>query len=320
MSFASNHALDYGDEALFDTLDVMRENNVSVIGAGKNIREARQPAIFERKGTTIGFLAYCSVVPRGFQAEADKSGVAPLRATTAYEPIDWQAGMPPKVVTRTFPDDLAAMKVDISKLRRQVDIVVVSMHWGVHFIPAVIADYQYEAGHAAIDAGADLIIGTHAHILKGIEVYKGKVIFFSLCNFNMDLPLAGPVAEEMAASQQRPAITAVKIDENNRTDVGFHCWEVDPDYPTYGFPIDSHKTMLVKCTITHKKIQRVAFLPLYMNKKGQPEPLAQSDPRNEEVFNYMQWLCRDQELDTRLIRDGDEIVVVAGNEYIEKNH
>jgi len=318
MSFASNHALDYGDEALFDTLDVMRENHIAVIGAGKTIAEARRPAIFKRKGTTIGFLAYCSVVPRGFQAEENKSGVAPLRATTAYQPVDWQAGMPPKVVTRTFPGDLGAMEDDIRHLRKQVDILVVSMHWGVHFVPSIIADYQYEAGHAAIDAGADLIIGTHAHILKGIEVYKGKVIFFSLCNFNMDLPLAGSVAEEMAASQQRPAMTAVKIDENNRADVGFHRWEVDPEYPTYAFPIDSQKTMLVKCTISNKKIQRVAFLPLWMNTKGQPEPLSETDPRNEEVFSYMKRLCKDQELDTRFIRDGDEIVVVAGNGKIEK--
>ncbi len=83
MSFASNHTLDFSDEALFDTLDALRKNNIIAIGAGRNIKEARQPAIIERKGVKIGFLAYCSVVPRGFEATETKPGLAPIRATTA---------------------------------------------------------------------------------------------------------------------------------------------------------------------------------------------------------------------------------------------
>ena len=77
------------------------------------------------------------------------------------------------------PDSIRSID-DIKKLRPLVDVLIVSQHWGVHFVPFVIATYQYEVGHAAIDAGADLIIGHHAHILKGIEVYKGKVIFFGM--------------------------------------------------------------------------------------------------------------------------------------------
>jgi hypothetical protein len=69
--------------------------------------------------------------------------------------------------------------------------------------------------------------------------------------------------------------------------------------------------MLVKCAISNKKIQRVAFLPLWMNTKGQPEPLSETDPRNDEVFKYMKWLCKDQGLDTHFTRDGDEIVIVT---------
>ena len=78
------------------------------------------------------------------------------------------------------------MVEDIKQVRSVADVVIVSMHWGIHFMPAKLATYQKEVGHAAIDAGADLIIGTHPHILKGIEVYKGKVIFYSLGNFAMD--------------------------------------------------------------------------------------------------------------------------------------
>jgi Bacterial capsule synthesis protein PGA_cap len=311
MSFASNHSLDYSEEALLDTLDVMQRNKIEIIGAGRSILEARRPAIFERNKTRVGFLAYCSVVPKGFDAREHKCGVAPVRASTAYEQADWQPGTPPRIITKAFPDDLDAMLKDIQSLRQAVDVLVVSMHWGVHFVPAVIAMYQYEVGHAAIDAGADIIIGTHAHILKGIEVYKGKVIFFSLCNFCMDLPIAGPVAKTMAAAMQRAAITDVEIDLRNYCQIGHYAWEVDPEYPTYAFPADSRKSILVKCRINDKKIDRVSFWPLWISKNGQPEPLPQSDPRSEEVLNYVQWLCKDQRLDTQFIREGDEIRIIT---------
>jgi poly-gamma-glutamate capsule biosynthesis protein CapA/YwtB (metallophosphatase superfamily) len=311
MSFASNHSLDYSEEALLDTLDVMQRNKIEVIGAGRDIVEARRPVIFERKRTRVGFLAYCSVVPKGFDARENKSGVAPVRASTAYEQADWQPGTPPRIVTKAFPDDLEAMVRDIQSLRPAVDVLVVSMHWGVHFVPSVIATYQYEVGHAAIDAGADIIIGTHAHILKGIEVYRGKAIFFSLCNFCMDLPIAGPVAKSMAAAMQRPAITDVKIDRQNYCQIGHYAWEVDPQYPTYAFPADSRKSILVKCRIKEKKLSSVSFLPLWISKNGQPTPLLQSDPRSEKVLNYMKWLCKDQRLNTEFIREGDDIRVVT---------
>ena len=311
MSFASNHSLDYSEEALLDTLDVMQRNKIEVIGAGRDIFEARRPAIFERKNTRVGFLAYCSVVPKGFDARNNKSGVAPVRASTAYEQADWQPGTPPRIVTKAFPDDLEAMVGDIRSLRQQVDVLVVSMHWGVHFVPSIIAGYQYEVGHAAIDAGADIIIGTHAHILKGIEVYRGKAIFFSLCNFCMDLPIAGPVATAMAAAMQRPVITDVKIDRQNYCQIGHYAWEVDPEYPTYAFPADSRKSILVKCQIRDKKLSSVSFLPLWISKNGRPTPLSQSDPRSEKVLNYMKWLCKDQRLKTGFVREGDEIRVVT---------
>ncbi len=292
MSFASNHTMDWSDDGLLDTLDTLRDNNIAVIGAGKNIEEARQPVIIERKRTKVGFLAYCSVLPQRYDAKQDRAGVAPVRISTAYEQFDWQPGTPPRIITMADPDDLAAMVEDIKKLRPLVDVLVVSMHWGVHFVPAIIAMYQYEVGHTAIDAGADIIIGTHAHILKGIEVYKGKVIFFSLSNFRMDLFLD-------------------RLISSTPNSFSFYNWEVDPEYPTYAFPIDSKKSVLIKCNIANKRIQRVAFLPLWINKKAQPELLSRSDPRSDEVYQYMEWVCKEQRLNTKFSREGDEVVVLA---------
>ncbi len=293
-AFASNHSFHWGGEAFLDALDILKENNIHVIGAGRNIAEARKPAILEHNGTKVAFLAYCSVVAPGTDAREDKPGCVPMRVSTTYEQIDWQPGTPPRIVTYADKNDLSAMLDDIRKARAQADVVVVSIHWGVHYlVSSVIAMYQFEVGHAAIDAGADLILGHHAHMLKGIEVYKGKVIFFSMGNFVFDSP-----------SPSFGHRSKIKI---------LYKIKLDPEYPTYDFPPESRKTILVKVVISDKKVERVSFQPAMINKQGQPELLPRTDKRSKEVCDFMEWLCRDQELNTTFSRQGDEVVVTTTN-------
>ena len=187
MSFASNHVMDWGADGLLDTQVVAKQNGIALIGAGKDIDEARQPAIVQRKGVKVAFLAYNSILPPGSWATDDRPGCVPMRIRTFYEASEpYQPGSPSEVFTYAHQEDVQAMAADIEKVRPVADVVVISMHWGIHFMPAKLAMYQQQVGHAAIDAGADLIFGSHPHILKGIEVYKGKVIFYSLGNFAMD--------------------------------------------------------------------------------------------------------------------------------------
>ncbi len=287
MSFASNHHLDRGQQAMFETIDTLTKNKIAILGVGRNIEEARKPVILERKGTRVGFLAYCSVLPKGYEAEPNKPGCPPMRASTYYEQVDWQPGTPPRIISLANKDDLAAMVDDVKKLRPSVDVLIMSVHWGLHFIPSLIAMYQKEVGHAAIDAGVDLILGHHAHILKGVELYKGKVIFYSLCNFVMPASKKGPssrVKELYGVSE-------------------------DAEYPDYGFPVDSRKSIIAKCIVSSKKIEKVSYLPVMINPHAQPEILPRSDKRSSEVFDYMEWCCRDQELNTKLSWEGDEVVI-----------
>lgn len=286
-SFASNRCFRMGQEGFLDTLDLLTENNLHVIGAGRNIAEARRPAILERKGTNIAFLGYNSVVAPRSEAEVDKPGCAPVRASTSYEQVDWQPGTPPRIITSAHKEDLSAMTDDVRKARQQADVVVVSIHWGVHMVPAVIAMYQYEVGHAAIDAGADLLVGHHPHMLKGIEVYKGKVILFSIGNFAFESWTGHPSPEGKALYRVKP----------------------DPEYPTYLFNPESRMTMLVNIAISDKTVDQVSFRPGMINKEGQTELLPRADKRSDEVFEYMEWACRDQDLKTTFSRRGDEIVV-----------
>jgi poly-gamma-glutamate synthesis protein (capsule biosynthesis protein) len=295
VSFASNHCMDWGREAFFDTINALEEEGLSVIGVGKNIEDARKPTIIECKDTRIAFLAYNSILPEGYWADVDRPGCVPMRAFTFYEQIEHdQPGTPCRVHTFPHRDDLNAMLEDIRKAKSQADVVIVSMHWGIHFIPAVLADYQREVGRVAIDSGADLILGHHAHILKGIEVYAGKVVFYSLCNFALDLRAPKELLE-------RPGHKEI---ERLNPD-----WKPDPEYPTYFMPPDSRKTIIAKCIISNRRVKSVSFLPTYINKQSQPKVLVSEDQHFGEVIGYIEEITRDQGLETGYTVRGDEVVV-----------
>jgi hypothetical protein len=299
VSFAGNHCLDSGTDAFLDTIENLKAQDLNVIGVGHNIVEARTPAIIEKKGTKVAFLAYNSVVKDGYAAENDKLGCAPLRAWTLYEPIEkpGQPGIPARAYTFSYREDMKAMIEDIRKAKNQADIVIVSMHSGVHITPAVIADYQKEYAYAAIDAGADLILQHHAHILKGIEMYEGKAIFYGLSNYGLEIDF---MTKEWANNpKMREIRKAFNPDWNPPYD----------DYPDFPFPPDARMTIIVKCVMGNKAIKKVSFLPAIINNKAEPEVLAPADKRFAEVCNYMEDISKDQGLNFKFSIEGDEVVV-----------
>ncbi len=291
VSYASNHCLDWGPDALLDTLDVVRKEGIEVVGAGKDIVEARKPVIMERKGIKVAFLAYNSILPNGFWADVGKPGCAPLRARTLYEMSEHgQPGCPPNIFTYPYKEDLEAMLADIRQAKAKADVLILSLHWGLHFVRAKLATYQQEVGHAALDAGADIIIGSHPHILKGIEVYKGKVIFYSLCNFALDSGFRRPVKEG-----------AVFIRAGH---------VIDPAWVrTYPFPAESRKTIAAVCEISGKRIEKVSFLPTLINIKAQPRILRHEESDFDDVVKYVEAITKEAGLNGRYTVEGDEIVV-----------
>jgi len=156
VTLANNHSMDFGPLALQDTLTNLTENGILFSGAGMDLDDARAPAIIRIKGWTIAFLAYSLTFPLEFFASGGRPGTAPGYA-------DY-------------------VKADIQKVRSRADIVVVSFHWGAELMTAA-KDYQVELGHQAVDWGADLVLGHHPHVLQEIEVYKGRIIAYSLGNF-----------------------------------------------------------------------------------------------------------------------------------------
>jgi len=289
VSLASNHAMDWGEDALLDTVDLLREKGMQVVGAGRNLREARRPAIVERNGVRIAILAYCSILQTGYAAGRDRAGIAPLRAHTYYEPFDYQAGVPPRVVTVPYDEDLAGMVEDIAAARKAAHVVVLSLHWGIHFIPRTIADYQVAAARAAFAAGADLILGHHAHTPKAIGVYGGKTCFFSLSNFIMSSTTK--TAEQAADFAQRYGVV------------------MDPDYPHLAYGADAKRSLIAKAVLSREGVQRISFLPVLIDKQLRPEILRRGDPRFDDALRFMEWVS--EGFDHRFAVEGDEVLVTG---------
>ncbi len=293
VSLAGNHSCDWGAEALLDSIERLRREGIEVIGVGANITEARRPAILERKGTRIAFLGYCSTGPEVYAADDRWPGFAPIRAWTHYEKIDYQPGTPPQILTFPYDEDLKAMTEDVAQAKARADIVVVLMHWGVHHIPRMIPMYEFKVGHAAVDAGADLILGSHPHILKGIEVYRGKAIFHGMGNF------ANDTNRERLLREYQNDIRSTAMGRTKSL------------YAPYrGLP-EARRTLIVKVAVSQGKVQKVSFLPCYINPKKEPEILISKDPRNQEVVDYVEEISRSQGLDTQFSREGDEVVVLT---------
>jgi len=301
-SFASNHGMDLGPDVMLETIGVLRDLGFKVVGAGANIAEARAPEFVERKGVRIAFLSYCSVLRQNYQAGETSAGAAPMRAYTHYLQTDYQPGTAPKILTFPYPDDLAAMLADIRAAREQCDLLSLSLHWGLHGVTGALAMYQPEVAHAALDAGADLIIGTHPHRLKAIEVYQGKPIFYSLGNFCFDQP-------RWVLDEGRRRSPEHKAHMDNQG------WTYDPEYEEwYAVPPENRKSMLVKIDIdvTDKKIRRVAFLPVMINQRAQPQVLTAADPRFADLVGYVRQITESQHIATKYRLDGDEVVVELG--------
>jgi poly-gamma-glutamate synthesis protein (capsule biosynthesis protein) len=290
VSLASNHAMDWGPEALLDSVDMFRGMGKIVIGAGRDADEARKPAIVEKNGVKIAILAYCSVLRDGQAAGKNKAGVSPMRAHTHFAAEEFQPGSPPRVITTPYEDDLAALQADVKKARQQADIVIVTIHWGMRIVAKTICTYQPPIAHAAIDAGADLILGHHAHSIKQIEVYKGKVCFYSIGNFmTTGSPKTSPNSYDWNVVWHR-------IDKECMAPNG-----------RYFFPTHCRMTMVPKIVMGKKGIERVSFYPAYINPRAQPYQVKAADPKFAEILEFTEWVS--DQVPHKFRVEGDEVVV-----------
>ena len=159
VSQANNHAYDWGPAALVDTLRRLHAAGMRTAGAGENTLEAHHPAVVDLGGVRVAFLAYVNIDPQDATAGPHRAGVAWL--------------------------DFEQVAADIRFARNLADLVVVCPHWGVEYAPAPTRQ-QEELARKMIDAGADLIVGSHPHVVQPLEQYRGRWVAYSLGNFIFD--------------------------------------------------------------------------------------------------------------------------------------
>jgi len=182
--------VNYGTENIAASIALLDRIGVLHTGAGADLAAARAPAIIVRNTLRVGVLQRSSVYwPTDHEATADSPGIAVLRGHTAYQvptgrlapgmPPPNRPGVPPLVVTWADAACVRKFQEDIAALRTQVDIVVASCHWGLGREPL---QYMTDIAHAAIDAGADVVMGHGPHYPLPVELYKGRPIFYGLGN------------------------------------------------------------------------------------------------------------------------------------------
>jgi poly-gamma-glutamate capsule biosynthesis protein CapA/YwtB (metallophosphatase superfamily) len=182
----------YGDANIHASIARLDALGILHAGAGADLAAARAPAILERGGGRFGFLQRSSVYwPTNHEAHKDASGIAVIRGHTAYHvpmfktrpevPPPNRPGIAPEIITWADAVYLSWFKEDIAALRPHVDVLVASCHWG---LGKDVLQYMTEIAHAAIDAGADIVVGHGPHYSLPIEVYKQKPIFYGLGNFS----------------------------------------------------------------------------------------------------------------------------------------
>ncbi len=187
VSLANNHSMNFGREALLDSVKQLEDQEIKTAGAGENIEAAHAPAILDVKGNKIAFFAYQNVGPEEAWA-----------ATTSRTGIAWM--------------DIAQLQQDIKSIRDEADFVIISMHAGTEYVFEPIA-VQKEFAHAAVDAGADLVIGHHPHVIQDKEIYKDKQIIYSLGNFVFDQMWSEEtrLGEVMTATLDNGQVTDIKF-------------------------------------------------------------------------------------------------------------
>ena len=286
-TLAGNHIADSGPNGIEDTVEVLRNLGVAPVGAGMSLSAAREPALVSRHGIRVGVLSYNCVGPRDSWATSKKAGCAFVKVLTHYELDHASPGGPPSIYTFVAPESQDAMAADITELKKQVDVVVVAMHKGVGHVPARIEMYERAVSRAAIEAGADVVVGHHAHIMRGVEIYKGKPIYHGLGNFvcvtralsvsDNDSP------ERLAWAKRRQQL------------FGF---APNPNMPTYPFHPDSRHTAIACCRANAEGITEFGLIPCYIDELARPCPLTRQGG-GEKVVEYIQQISDMAKLGTR---------------------
>lgn len=270
LSLAGNHIADCGADGIADTLALLKAAGLNGAGAGLTLAEARTPATVERGGMTIGLLSYNCVGPESAWAGEARAGCAYLRIDTA----DGSAIAPAADLACVAEEALAMLRADVAALRERSDFIMVALHKGIVHTPARLAPYERRISHAAIDAGADVVIGHHAHILRGIEFHRGKPIFHGLGNGCV-------VTRALSPTQDHPERAAWA--QRRKQLFGF---EPHPAFTLAPFHPEAVNAMLGRLTLHPDGSVDTGIVPVDVLPPGRP--VLATGERKEAITRYVE--------------------------------
>jgi poly-gamma-glutamate synthesis protein (capsule biosynthesis protein) len=277
VTLAGNHIADCGAEGIADTVRALDQAAIAHCGAGADLDSALRPCFIDSAAGRVALLSYNCVGPEQAWATPTSAGCAYVRVETADgAPIN------PRAPLQT-PDQasLADMSEDIRAARAAARFVVVSLHKGIVHTPAKLAPYERAVAQAAIDAGADVVIGHHAHILRGIEMHRGKPIYHGLGNGCVVTRALSPDTDDPGRAEWA---------RRRRELFGF---TPDPAYYLAPFHPEAVHSMLACLRLRSDGSLAVGFVPVHVDAPGRPRP------------------CSDEEADT-VVRYVEDITVSAG--------
>ena len=274
LSLGGNHISDCGPEGIEDTIAGLDALGIAHTGAAQNLAAARIPAGLGAGSHRIALLSYNCVGPEAGWATDDRAGTAYLRVLTA----DGSPIAPATALQTVAEDAFDTLRIDAETARKTADIVLVALHKGIVHVPARLAPYEQPLAHAAIDAGADAVLGHHAHIVKGIEFYRGRPIFHGLGNGCV-------VTSALSPSQDHPA--RAEWAESRKRMFGF---EPDPAYPLAPFHPEAVNAMLGKLAWDEDGAVHTGIVAVDVEPPGRP--VLATGQRQQEIFRYVETATR----------------------------
>jgi poly-gamma-glutamate capsule biosynthesis protein CapA/YwtB (metallophosphatase superfamily) len=290
VTLGGNHIADLGAVGIADTRAELLELGIRFTGAGSNLDEAIAPAFIEAADRRIALLSFNCVGPEAAWATAERAGCAYVR----IEAADRSPIAPSAPLERIDPHSLGEMRQVIADARKQADLVVVALHKGIVHTPARLAPYERALSHAAIDAGGDIVLGHHAHIVRGIERHRGKPIFHGLGNGCV-------VTRALSPTQSHPARAAWA--RKRRELFGF---EPDPAYELAPFHPEAVHAMLGRVRVHPDGTLQSGFKPVFVEPPGRP--MLAHGRTADRVIAYIERITRDAGMPAlSLNRSGDDV-------------
>lgn len=274
-TLAGNHLYDCGPYGVEDTVEKLKKLGIQSSGGGVNISEAKKPAIIEKNGLKIGVLSYNATGPKLGWAMSQKPGCNYVSVETSYIPARDMPGCPAKIYTFIWPENLKKLEEEIKLVREQVDILVVCFHKGNAGDHPRLDNYEQPLCYAALDAGADIIFAHHHHVLKGVEIYKGKPIYHGLGNFVC-------VTYAMTAGYNNTPEMIAYLQQRKKEGRGDGHYEV----PFYPWSEVSRYTMIAKVVVDKNGVVESGFIPCYIEKTGNVVPKTRNNG-GEDILEFV---------------------------------